>query len=256
VKEVRYVAELHVAVPSSDIEQMLMGGNWSDPHPNHLLLVEKAVGRLSPREQEAIRGWFYERLTFEELGARLGCSKPHAWRITQAALTHLTHMLEEEPMLMTRINPPATWDEASRQIIDRFDRTQARAALVDTISYCARRMAEAVANHQEPQPMLFNTIGCEAVAELKDMRLWSPDSFHGLLCSKQADYGHQNILTFGSVGLAVRINDKVARLNNLLAKGCEARNEPLVDTWSDLVGYAVVAEMLDAGTFTLELESR
>lgn len=72
-----------------------------------------------------------------------------------------------------------------------------------------------------------------------------------LICKKQADYGHQNILAFGELGILVRANDKMARLRNL--QGKEGITEPRLDAWRDLAGYALIALMLDRGWFTLEL---
>ena len=148
---------------------------------------------------------------------------------------------------------PTSWDDAALAVIESYDRTIGRPALLPTITYCARRMAEAVRNYQEPQTMLFNTIGCEAVAELKHRNLWNVEQFHTLLCGKQHDYGHDNINQFGLVGIAVRLNDKVARLVNLSEKRT-VMNESLLDTWHDLIGYSVIAEMVICGTFDLDLK--
>jgi hypothetical protein len=82
------------------------------------------------------------------------------------------------------------------------------------------------------------------------------DDLHNLLCRKQHDYGHQNIDNFGMVGVAVRICDKIARADNLLKRDKNAvKDETIVDTYTDIIGYAVIALMLDAGTFRLELEA-
>jgi hypothetical protein len=70
---------------------------------------------------------------------------------------------------------------------------------------------------------------------------------------KQRDYGHGNILAFGLFGLVVRVSDKEARLQNLLGSKHEAVNEPIADTWVDLVGYSLVALMLSRGWFELPL---
>ena len=79
-----------------------------------------------------------------------------------------------------------------------------------------------------------------------------------LLARKQHDYGPENILRFGVPGLMVRLHDKVARLENLLAKrdGKNAVNgEAVADTFTDIVGYCVIGMMLVFGTFTLPLGS-
>jgi hypothetical protein len=36
-----------------------------------------------------------------------------------------------------------------------------------------------------------------------------------LLCRKQHDYGHNNITNFGVIGVAIRMCDKIARIDNL-----------------------------------------
>ena len=74
-----------------------------------------------------------------------------------------------------------------------------------------------------------------------------------LLVSKQHDYGTGNILAFGILGIAVRMSDKIERLNNLTRNPLSPRNESLTDTLRDIVGYAVVSGMVVANHFTLEL---
>ena len=75
-----------------------------------------------------------------------------------------------------------------------------------------------------------------------------------LIITKQHDYGDGNILAFGHRGIVVRMSDKFARLRNLQRKGVDARNEPLIDTKMDLVGYAALGMMLSRHWFGLPLE--
>ena len=79
-------------------------------------------------------------------------------------------------------------------------------------------------------------------------------ALHSLLVSKQRDYGHDNICLSGEIGLAVRMMDKIARLNNLINQDRKAKNEPLEDTWCDILGYAVVYRMYRTGGFTTPLK--
>lgn len=97
-------------------------------------------------------------------------------------------------------------------------------------------------------------LGPIAATELDTMGMWSPNMIGKMLARKQHDYGHGNINAFGMIGVAVRMSDKVARLQNLIARGAEAENESLTDTWLDIVGYAVIAQMLLAETFNRELD--
>lgn len=78
-----------------------------------------------------------------------------------------------------------------------------------------------------------------------------------LLIRKQKDYGHKNISEFGEYGILVRSNDKLARLKNLMGKTEEVgvpQNEPIVDSWTDLAGYAILALMWRRGVFLLPLK--
>lgn len=70
---------------------------------------------------------------------------------------------------------------------------------------------------------------------------------------KQRDYGKENIRRFGYAGLVVRVHDKLARLEHLLATGADPENESLADTVLDLVGYSVLGVMVARGTFELEM---
>lgn len=75
-----------------------------------------------------------------------------------------------------------------------------------------------------------------------------------LCINKQKDYGKQNIMEFGEFGVLVRSNDKFARLKNLILNNKEALNEPKIDGWKDVVGYGLIALLLDRGWFELPLE--
>lgn len=90
-------------------------------------------------------------------------------------------------------------------------------------------------------PESFNQACYEVAREIAD-----------LVIKKQHDYGHENILAFGELGLVIRTNDKLARLKNLMGK--EGVTEPRTDAWVDIVGYGIIALMLDRDWFKLELE--
>lgn len=80
-----------------------------------------------------------------------------------------------------------------------------------------------------------------------------------LVISKQHDYGPRNIL--GSVvspeiAIAVRLNDKIARLVNLVNRDGKPNNESLNDTAMDIMGYGLVLKMVLDGTFELPLKEK
>lgn len=103
----------------------------------------------------------------------------------------------------------------------------------------------------------FDALARKAMGELNPKRNnlapWTIDNQVDLLASKQHDYGHGNIVKFGPHGVRVRLWDKIARYNNLIARGGTAENEPIQDTLIDMVGYCVIYGMVKAGTFSFPL---
>ncbi|NPV80722.1 MAG: DUF1599 domain-containing protein [Firmicutes bacterium] len=96
--------------------------------------------------------------------------------------------------------------------------------------------------HAVKAPATFEDAFDAIIAELRE-----------LMIKKQRDYGHENITAFGEFGVLVRLNDKVARLRNLLSKDKEPQNESIEDSWWDIANYAIIAQMLRRGIFTLPL---
>ena len=81
------------------------------------------------------------------------------------------------------------------------------------------------------------------------------DSAGNLLLSKQADYGPRNISDApgGPLnGLRVRMHDKIARINNLIDNDADPENEPLRDSFIDLLNYSAIAMMVLDGNWPSE----
>ena len=66
---------------------------------------------------------------------------------------------------------------------------------------------------------------------------------------KHKDYGKDNILDNGELGIVFRINDKLRRIQNLMSKAGEPMNESVTDNWQDIAVYAVIAMLLKDGRF-------
>lgn len=80
-----------------------------------------------------------------------------------------------------------------------------------------------------------------------------------MIIKKQKDYGPKNImLNMRSLtplhGVLLRLNDKVARLDNLLATGVSPENESLIDTAMDIANYGVILWAVLDGSFELPLK--
>lgn len=132
--------------------------------------------------------------------------------------------------------------------------------LADAVSDVCTMVDEAIAYHHDGKEMravqALTHAAEYAVSYLRYVGMWSLLDEHKLLCSKQNDYGHGNILRFGMAGVMVRCSDKAERLKNLTSRqGVKPRNESVLDTFFDVIGYAVIARMLKAETFELELAS-
>lgn len=79
-----------------------------------------------------------------------------------------------------------------------------------------------------------------------------PNAALALMLKKRADYGIQNILVFGELGVLVRSWDKLSRLKNLMGRQGQVPDESIQDTWVDLFNYALIAIMLIEGTYEAE----
>ena len=64
---------------------------------------------------------------------------------------------------------------------------------------------------------------------------------------KQLDYGVENISKFGKLGVLVRLNDKIERLNSLWREGAVPEHESVEDTLYDIIGYGVIGLLLQNG---------
>lgn len=68
---------------------------------------------------------------------------------------------------------------------------------------------------------------------------------------KQQDYGSENIAAnpCPELGVAIRANDKVQRLMNLLWNERAPNNESIRDAWLDLANYGLIGFMVNNDTW-------
>lgn len=205
-----------------------------------------------------------EQVTFDVLGGRLGVSRTHAWRLYQRALARLRTLLLNQPEVRERLNMEPSWQAAAMDALigiasfeedwDADNPPYLLADAADDIAECVSHAVGYLENGKELHAVShMEAAAMSAVAYLRYVGKWSLIKHHALLCSKQHDYGHDNILRFGMFGVVVRMSDKAARLTNLSAGSAAPRNESVLDTFFDVIGYAVVARMLKNETFELQL---
>ncbi len=238
-------------------------------------VIAVAIERLSEEHRFIIDAINSERISLADLGARLGVGKTQAWRLHNAAKAALREQLIQIPLIRERlgmepvsnvidIRTPlrkvGTWNSAARKAVEAL--RPEGAILEDHIAFgvitrkidSIRVMVKDRVGTDAQLGKLIVSIGVCAANMLASRELWDEDEIVALLCRKQHDYGHGNILAFGMIGVAIRDSDKVARWKNLTASGAEGTAEPAIDALLDMVGYAVIAQMLLDGTFMLELE--
>ena len=72
-----------------------------------------------------------------------------------------------------------------------------------------------------------------------------------LFDDKQQDYGSDNIAATRQIGIAVRLQDKVARMRHILMKSIRGddniNNESLADTYKDVANYGMIGWVLHKG---------
>jgi len=156
-------------------------------------------------------------------------------------------------------NNPTTWDEgafnAVREIASKVQEYKSPSMdVLDIVSdYISDWIAEGNTLDTDMVYAMLTQAGTEGILQINEYSTFSIIDMAKTLVSKQHDYGHDNINKFGVVGVAIRLCDKIARAKNLLARGTEANNESLHDTWCDIVGYAAISIMLRNDSFQLEL---
>jgi len=111
------------------------------------------------------------------------------------------------------------------------------------------------ADDQELVAMVAKRAGVEAIHWLTDTLGSDVPDIVEIVCKKQHDYGHGNINNFGMIGIAIRMCDKIARIKNL-EKLESPKNESLIDSYVDIVGYSMIAIMLDEDSFQLQLKGK
>ncbi len=78
-----------------------------------------------------------------------------------------------------------------------------------------------------------------------------------IFIKKHKDYGKDNILDTGELGILFRINDKLCRIQNLTTKDKQPKNESIEENWRDIAVYAIIAIILRRGYFEkLELNPK
>lgn len=257
MKTARFDEEQATAAVSSDVEWMMSRHGDSPPiDVSHVDIVSESVNWLGDESQFILRAIFYEGVTYQELGDRLGVSKTHAWRLSKRAVNELKNLLQHNPTLKGRYGMEASWQDACRDSLQTLLWGSGPPAGPLTAAMIDGHRDDLVSQFETNNVYLW---GIANLAQGAWARLFEEgfaadlDGCCAMLARKQHDYGHQNILSFMQRGVIVRLCDKLSRLENLDRKDIDPTNESLIDTLLDIIGYCTISRMLDVGTFRLPL---
>jgi hypothetical protein len=149
---------------------------------------------------------------------------------------------------------PNTWEEAATKVAVEVGRTNIGGYPdpLKAIEQFIDLMHKGGVDHRAGLILVADEATTVYARAIPCSRMDALQSIVKTIAEKQADYGPQNILWAGIPGILLRMHDKVARIRNL-EKRASVGNEPLADSWLDLVGYSIVGIMLLDGTFELPL---
>jgi hypothetical protein len=237
-------------------------------------IVDAFDGVLSDKERWVIDAVVYRSLSVRFAAKEIGIGKTELCRIRDMAFLKLRAALRDDEIVRPHLDihvGPKTWQEAAalagktlssgysqRNWMDDTQLIEAMRQFVDKLAYPyfiapMTRDDPFVAINAAAETECFMRIG---VLAMDGVRRRNGDSMRVIcekITTKQRDYGHLNIVSYGTAGLCVRLADKLARLENLIRTDREPANEPIADTWMDLVGYSLIGLMWTDGSFMLDL---
>ena len=216
--------------------------------------VAVCIEQLDEQDQFIVNSVNSEFVSYDELGKRLGVSKPHAWRLKNNAYARLQQLLVMHPLIRKKVRVVNTWEQSASQWVMHIASlaTEPKEIQIEKLQRLITSGRICLFEQDElPVSLLWTEIAIQAVQDLRRSSDWDSGEMATLLASKQHDYGHGNITAFGMKGVLVRLSDKIERYINLKSK--KAQNESKTDTLRDIVGYCVIALMLNDETFNLDL---
>jgi len=239
-------------------------GQAIDESAEELQILREAVAQcaaaLTLEHQYLLNGIDAERLSFRQLGPRIGMSKTHAHRLHKQALTAIAPLLRAHPTIYRRYKlDTETWNEAAEDAA-AWIMVIAEEAPSPTSQLIAEGKQVLGTANEDELPLILQDIGANAFRFLNTFE--SRDDLRktivNLLVERHHKYGAGNILEFEQVGLLVRMSDKHARIlhgkNDWEAGKADFDDDPYLDAYLDLVGYACISTMLERDTFLLPLK--
>lgn len=219
-------------------------------------VVAQCIDMLSEQDQFVINAINSERVTLQELGNRLGVSRMHASRLRDAAFDRLKTIMVMHPVIRRKIQMVDYWEQSAMQWVSHLT-SIARTPDKMRIEVLEKLVDNAWKYRDDwegsPSVTLWTSIACASIREMILREGWDSGYMVSTLVKKQLDYGHGNINKFGTIGILVRLSDKIQRFKNLTSGNRNPQVESIEDTLLDIVGYCIIGLMYDDGTFQLEV---
>ena len=262
------MAQIPAQVGPSLVEQLIASPNQfvHDQFPEELRdAVQDGIAQLGPKDRFVIEASYIWGYSYSEIADMMGYrSKGTPHYAIKKAERNLGAILKKDKRIIQLLKgnsgvDTSNWADSAWKQLRYFDSQTNKTFLRETFGYSFIQLSNIIRTMGEDENAdvkLYDActlIGAEAARGLAEIGQWDTEAMLDILCRKQHDYGHGNINAFGIVGVAVRISDKIARYENLTGKNTKEQNESLLDTLMDMVGYAVIARMLEDGTFDLPL---
>ena len=254
---------LHNSKPMTELEALMQTPPGESPEVSIYELqplreaVAESIELLDEQDRFIIEALLSEQISLQQLASRMGITKTHVWRLRNKAFEKLESIMSANPIIRRKIKVAETWNESASQWLTHLSTLANEPKELNIADLQAQRNygAEVHLAQSPPSHNYWTGIAVQAINHLRLTDAWDTGCMLNTLCSKQHDYGHNNINRFGLLGVIVRLSDKIERYANLVHRENAVPNETIVDTVIDIVGYCVVALMLNDGTFDLALSA-
>lgn len=252
---------LHNSKPMTEIEALMLTPPGEEPELSVMELqplreaVAECIEQLDEQDVWILDAVMSERVSLEALAKRMGITKTHVWRLRNKAFDKLERIMVTHPIIRRRIRVADTWEQAAGQWVTFMSDTanDPQELEINKLQSMRDNAAVSIKAEQAPSFHMWTAIAAHAINHLRFHDKWDAGEMLRVLCAKQHDYGHGNINKFGLIGVLVRLSDKIERYANLVNRTNAVPNETVIDTVMDMVGYCVVAQMLNDHTFDLKL---
>ena len=216
--------------------------------------VAQHVDNLDPRELWIVNAYISEGKSLQKIANELGMTKTHVWRLRNQAFDKLRAAMSADATIRKRVEMATTWEDSAAQwMLAIADTEGQRPASIGYMEDVIEYMRRSVMSDELPRPDSFLVLARRCALLSRELEAWDSGELLSLVISKQRDYGHGNINSFGIIGIVVRLSDKIERYKNLMLKKREPSNESIIDTVHDIIGYCLIALMFLDETFQLEL---